>query len=451
MLRNRLNLDLIKKISVGMALIALSACSSGPTVAELPANTDPQQEFNKLGSDLQDAQKRQVDVLSPKYFESASDSLDKAKNARSRNKDQKDVLHYVALSLAYLDKANANANVANQVFPDVIQKRQDALAAQSYSFYQNEMKDADKELKEASREIEENDTSKAQKDRGELVSKYSELEIDSIKRQRLGTARANVEQAKHEGAAELAPQTLAWAEKEIQDQEAVIVANKHDSATLDKASATATAASTRLLNMERQAKAAKGKNPEQLATQLEKDQIKVDNSQQALAKTSEELAAESKSLSAEQAQTRDLEEKGKLEKQYAEARKTFTPEEAEVYKQGDHILLRLKGLNFPSNQAIITTSNYGILAKVKKVIKEVDPASVVIEGHTDSVGAKNKNMQLSEKRANAVESYLVSNEALPADKIEAKGYGDTKPITSNKTADGRAQNRRVDVILNAQN
>ena len=70
----------------------------------------------------------------------------------------------------------------------------------------------------------------------------------------------------------------------------------------------------------------------------------------------------------------------------------------------------------------------------------------MVEGHTDSTGSPGKNQELSQERAQAVASYFQSN-GMESGKVEAVGYGFKKPLTSNKTKAGRAQNRRVDIII----
>lgn len=74
---------------------------------------------------------------------------------------------------------------------------------------------------------------------------------------------------------------------------------------------------------------------------------------------------------------------------------------------------------------------------------------ITVTGHTDSAGASDYNRKLSERRAEAVKAYLVSR-GLSGDRIATKGAGDTQPVASNKTAAGRAQNRRVDIDIRAQ-
>jgi Outer membrane protein and related peptidoglycan-associated (lipo)proteins len=74
----------------------------------------------------------------------------------------------------------------------------------------------------------------------------------------------------------------------------------------------------------------------------------------------------------------------------------------------------------------------------------VDVEMVIATGHTDSIGTEAYNQKLSERRANAVKAYLVSK-GVPASKITTLGKGETQPVATNKTKEGRAKNRRVDV------
>jgi outer membrane protein OmpA-like peptidoglycan-associated protein len=80
------------------------------------------------------------------------------------------------------------------------------------------------------------------------------------------------------------------------------------------------------------------------------------------------------------------------------------------------------------------------------IFKEYPNAKFSIEGHTDSVGAAKSNQLLSERRANAVRDYLIAN-GIAADRLTAQGFGEEKPIDSNNTKAGRANNRRVEVNL----
>lgn len=95
-------------------------------------------------------------------------------------------------------------------------------------------------------------------------------------------------------------------------------------------------------------------------------------------------------------------------------------------------------LKYNANKALI-----GIL----KTIEQHPETQIIVEGHTDNIGNPTTNQQLSEKRALAVRDWLVISSNLPATRFAVKGYGDTRPISENATEKGRAQNRRVEIIL----
>lgn len=87
------------------------------------------------------------------------------------------------------------------------------------------------------------------------------------------------------------------------------------------------------------------------------------------------------------------------------------------------------------------------LNEVADVLTQQDPDSrIVIEGHTDSQGKADRNQVLSQQRAESVRAYLVSR-GIAADRVTATGYGPTRPVADNKSAEGRANNRRVEIVI----
>jgi outer membrane protein OmpA-like peptidoglycan-associated protein len=84
------------------------------------------------------------------------------------------------------------------------------------------------------------------------------------------------------------------------------------------------------------------------------------------------------------------------------------------------------------------------LKAIDGIVKQYPGLKVTVEGHTDNKGKAATNLKLSQARAEAVIAWLKANLQTPADRLAAKGYGDTKPIADNKTEAGRAKNRRVD-------
>jgi outer membrane protein OmpA-like peptidoglycan-associated protein len=106
--------------------------------------------------------------------------------------------------------------------------------------------------------------------------------------------------------------------------------------------------------------------------------------------------------------------------------------------------LILKGVNFEINKAVLRSESYTALDMVVQSLYEWPEVKVEIQGHTDAIGDPAYNQDLSQRRAEAVRDYLVGK-GVAADRMTAVGYGLTKPIASNKTAAGRAQNRRVEL------
>ena len=102
-----------------------------------------------------------------------------------------------------------------------------------------------------------------------------------------------------------------------------------------------------------------------------------------------------------------------------------------------------KYINFDFNKATLKTSSYAKLNQMVQIMNDYPDYSLSIAGHTDSKGADDYNLRLSYERAAAARKYMLSK-GIPADRIEARGYGETKPIATNATAAGQALNRRVD-------
>jgi outer membrane protein OmpA-like peptidoglycan-associated protein len=122
-------------------------------------------------------------------------------------------------------------------------------------------------------------------------------------------------------------------------------------------------------------------------------------------------------------------------------------DEAEVYKQDNQLVIRLKAMQFPVGKSIIMPENYALLSKVQKAVRTFGDPRVIVEGHTDTTGSNEVNMLLSQQRAEAVREYMIANQTLSADSISAVGYGSERPLASNATSAGRAINRRIDIQI----
>ncbi len=117
-------------------------------------------------------------------------------------------------------------------------------------------------------------------------------------------------------------------------------------------------------------------------------------------------------------------------------------------KKGEKKILEkaLYVINFKSGRATINKSSYGILDKVVSIMKDNSKYNLRIEGHTDSQGDETFNLKLSKNRALAVKNYLM-RKGIGADRLSIEGFGAAVPIADNKTAKGRAENRRVELTV----
>ncbi|MDQ7787103.1 MAG: OmpA family protein [Thermodesulfovibrionales bacterium] len=104
-------------------------------------------------------------------------------------------------------------------------------------------------------------------------------------------------------------------------------------------------------------------------------------------------------------------------------------------------------INFDFDKATIRKADAAELRKATEFIKKYPGAKVRLEGHTDWKGTEQYNQDLSEKRSAATKEYLVTKGNIDASRISTVGYGETNPVASNKTDEGRFQNRRVEILI----
>ena len=112
-------------------------------------------------------------------------------------------------------------------------------------------------------------------------------------------------------------------------------------------------------------------------------------------------------------------------------------------------IVTLPGIFFDTGKSVLKPGAKNTLTKIADQLKSDAELRVSVEGHTDNVGSEEKNLTLSDKRAQAVRDFLV-NAGVPATQITASGKGEGEPVATNKTAAGRQQNRRVELVIAAK-
>ena len=138
----------------------------------------------------------------------------------------------------------------------------------------------------------------------------------------------------------------------------------------------------------------------------------------------------------------------KMDKQAKEIKETLPGAEVERVGEGIKVTLKENMVNFGFDSSDLTAAAKANLDKLVTVLANNPDTNINIYGHTDSKGADEYNQKLSERRANSVKSYL-SSKGIAASRMNSMGVGEAEPIATNDTDAGRAQNRRVEFAITA--
>jgi OOP family OmpA-OmpF porin len=431
------------KIITPMSLLLLVACASVPKVQTFSETADPSAEISLLENNLGTAKQAQVDVLARKDYIKANKQLSKARKEDKRE----DILEEVAEGNAWLVQANVKAEKASASLTEILAVRERALEKGADMHAKEQLRDVDKKLSDMATDLQDSSYKVDMKEQRELLNTYLAVELLTLKNANLGTAKGNLRQAEKEDAEKFAPRTLALVTTNINELENYIIANKDNTREIAQLKSDLDKRSEYLLKITREAKKNNTKSGEQLAIEdniLEQEKRRI---AQDLVATQSNLTDTSAALSSAITDNDELTTNAELRKKYEETKARFSSQEAEVYLSGNNILIRLKGLQFSSGKSELVDRSEALLSKVDSAIQSIGNSNVRVEGHTDSVGSKAINQKLSDDRATVVENFLVKQGSLSADKIDAAGYGDAKPLATNKTKYGRAQNRRVDIVI----
>lgn len=160
-----------------------------------------------------------------------------------------------------------------------------------------------------------------------------------------------------------------------------------------------------------------------------------------------ELGGQSKARERLQA---ELERQERMKEKVRKVEGMFKASEAQVLRVQDRLVLRMIGVSFGSGSSSLVAAHHKILGKVRSALAEFPDTPVIVEGHTDSHGADAANLELSRKRAESVMQYLLKGGTIAKELLTAVGYGETQPISSNESPEGRQRNRRIDVVLYPQ-
>ena len=434
-------MKLTNLIALPVISIAAIACSSVKK-ADVAATANPSEEIAALDQKVEEGYKGHFDVLAADDFSKTQTWLKEAKEDLRDGESQSEILGDIGYAQSYYKRASERSATRQAQIPSIIESRQKAIDAGARNFppTQKELAKLDAEIRSDADRLAKLDSDEV----ADLQGNYLKLELNSIKNTQLGKAAGMIQGAKDKKAGDYAPQALKRAELDYANAENLINANRNGTDSYAAAVSKATNTADLLVAITAATKA--GKVDENTASKIVMQERQI-ASLEGQVNAADMEAQQMNSAMAQQGQK--LQAAGaaiSLQQSLENARKEFSAEEAEVFQQGDKLLIRLKSMNFPSGRSDLPASALPILAKVKGVADGLAAKEVVVEGHTDSTGSAKVNSALSEKRADAIAKYLETN-GIEESKIESVGYGFKKPIASNKSKEGRAQNRRVDIII----
>lgn len=366
------------------------------TIAACAAHGPPPKELVDARLAIQDAKAANADKRATRTYDSAAANLDVANKSWEKDHDASTVLHQARLAEAEARKAQYAAEA--QMTEETIRRDTERKTRHEVALRDAELALLRKRGQEA--EVE----------RMKALAKEQEQALLDAK-ERLAAEQARAE---HEVA--------SLREKQ----------EKLEAAVAEQAGAEKEAARLRE-EQEKLAVAAERAGAEKEAARLREEH--------------EKLAA----LAAEQARADQAErEVARLRAEHEKSRAELTTtlaRLAKVHEESRGIIVTLPGnIFFDVNKADVKPAMQMQLTKIAKELAAVPDLYLLIEGHTDSGGSNEYNLSLSESRARSVQTILLTG-GIAAERMEIKGYGASKPVASNSTPGGRAQNRRVEIVL----
>ena len=357
---------------------------------------------------------------------------------------------------------------SKELLSEVLQARKRAMAAGVATLQAEKLAEMDKKLKKTSALIEEGNIEKAKQRRPELIEGYTQLELTALKQGTAEQAKSAIASAKKQDAEKYAPKTLAQSEEEMALAVSILDADRTQT---DKAEVQAknakwlaerSAAITETVKdfdrrdytkedivLWHQAQLSTVNEPigGQLPFNESSDAVvlslkaSIDKLKSAEVNYSKQLASTEKERLAMEAKDRAV------NKQFETVQAMFTKKEANVYLQRQNVLISAHGFQFPSGVSEIQTVNFPLMNKIIRAIELFPNSRIEVSGHTDSTGADKINESLSQARAEKVSKFLSEVGEIASNRITAIGYGESRPVAVNNTAEGRAENRRVEIKI----
>jgi outer membrane protein OmpA-like peptidoglycan-associated protein len=459
------------KITTGLA--AMSGCASQPKLTQ----DQIMSQFPKvesLASALHQARSKGSELLAPESYKEANSLLSRAMDEAEDN-DSEGAEKAASEGLNLISKLNRDTESSREILTEVLQARDRAYAAGVATLQKDKVLDLDADLKKTTTLVENGDIEKAKQLRPKLLAGYKQLELDTLKQGTVELAKSAIANAKEQGAEKLAPITLTRAEEQMKlavtildaDRSQTEKAEVHAKRAKWYAEQSASIAETvkdfdrrdysmedvvlwhqqqlGIINEPLGIEIPFNQSSDKAVLSLRSAVSNVVN-EAAQLKTAQEKVGKQLALTEQERlamMKKDREDKEKFDKVQA----LFTTSEANVYRQKQNVLISAHGLQFPVGQSEIQTSNFPMMNKIIRAINIFPDAKIEVIGHTDSMGDDKHNLDLSKARASKVAKFLVEVGEIPQDRITSQGFGESRPVASNETSAGRAENRRVEINI----
>ena len=454
--------------------------------------------FASLSAAIQQARQNQVDALSPRNFQAAAEALQTATRDAEKGRNPDRIKTQLNAGLAAIEKAKASATAARETLRVAVTTRNDALNASAPKFAPEQWQKADERFRDATTALERNDVEGAQRRAAEADVLLRDVELVAIRNRVLNEARGLIEQADAAKVERFAPRTLNAAKRYLSQAEQEINRNRYEPGTAEGLAAQASYEARHSMYLARTIQATLDRKGDEAGLEelilsweeplrqiasaadmparfdngpqpfMQQLQSKTQEQSRELQRLSRELQDRNDQIAALNTEMEKLEARlggvsqerialqrrvdaqERLRSSVAQIESSFGSDEARVYRQGGDVIISLLGIRFASGKSNIDAANGALMGKVRNALALFPDAAMVIEGHTDANGSDSANLILSQDRADAVRQYFISTFGISAERISSIGYGESRPVATNETAEGRARNRRIDLIVHVQ-
>ena len=450
------------------------------------------EEWALLDSRIEEATERLMPIISENEFRIFARRYLQIKNRFDRE-GMTDAIstEITELSSDLLAQINEDEELLSY-FPEITNAREKAIEAQAQIHASESLQRADQGLSTLRRAQVSSDPDDRQLFVNQTVENYLNVELQAIIQNNLGTAISLLNRARSSGVQILSEATLSSGEELLNQARQTITENRYQLDGAIRLRELAIIEISKAINIARQIQdfRSRGLSEEELLLELSNPLVNIAEDlgiEYDYLRTAEEVSQQIRELISatienndetvivserqreqlnaleneirllnEEMQEgiddrnnliRELEALNAVNRTFDQLELIFNPDEATIIRENNDLVIRLMGISFDSGSSNISQTDNPVFQKIAQAINLFPNAIVLIEGHTDSTGNYDSNLQLSQLRAEAVQLLLENDFSISSYQMTSIGYGEIRPIANNETSLGREQNRRIEVRI----